>query len=232
MMQRTKPQARDDAPVAGARRRGLDARVEGVAVRTWIVIGVLIAATVIGFGTWWVYGLGRTTGMEGMGARQGEMTQGGMAQGGMEEGAARRFPAVVGFYDGAQVLFAHTEASDPEVADMLTGMMGSPVLVVPELADVPESALGTVYVFANGVEPEGAAGPFGFQPDVFDSVPGDSDYTPLRAVVLVRWEQGEQPRTLASAIEIEDAVSAGSVTLEETGVVVNMPFLAWPGGSR
>jgi hypothetical protein len=37
---------------------------------------------------------------------------------------------------------------------------------------------------------------------------------------------------LASQTDIQDAVAAGNVTLEETGVVVNMPFLAWPGGSR
>jgi hypothetical protein len=34
-------------------------------------------------------------------------------------------------------------------------MMKSPVLVVPELAQVPEAALANVYVFTNGVQPRG-----------------------------------------------------------------------------
>ena len=222
MNQRMKAK-RSDVEDASLKGRRLATGVEGLSVRTWIIIGAVIALTVIGFGTWWTYGLGRTYGMD---DRQGQVPQGGMAQG------RARFPAVVGLFEGRRVLFAHTEASDPQVADMLTGMMGSPVLVVPELANVPESARGTVYVFTNGVRPDGAAGPFGFQPDVFDSAPGDRDYTPLRAVVLVTWKEGARPRTLASHTGIQDALAAGDVSLEETGVVVNMPFLSWPGGSR
>jgi hypothetical protein len=64
-------------------------------------------------------------------------------------------------------------------ATMLTQMTGgSPVVVVARLADVSEELVGIVYVFANGVEPdETPRGPLGFQPDVFDSAPGDPDYT-------------------------------------------------------
>lgn len=163
---------------------------------------------------------------------QGGMTQAGMQQAGMQQAGDLRFPAVAGFYERKHISFAHTEASDPDVAGMLTDMMGSPVLLVPELAEVPESVLGKVYVFANGVQPQGAAGPFGFQPDVFDSAPGDERYTPLRSVVLVRWNEGADARTLRSAADVEEALAAGDIGLEETGVVVNMPFLSWPGGTR
>lgn len=83
-------------------------------------------------------------------------------------------PTVAGYADGQVVAFVHTEASDPQVAAMLGQMMGSRVLVVPQLADVPNDVLGTVFVFSNGVEPDGPRGPFGFQPDVFDSIPGDA----------------------------------------------------------
>lgn len=197
----------------------LDTRMDGVRLKSWILIGVVIAAVVIGFGAWWVYGLGRGMGVAGQPAA-------------MDVSSVPRFPPVVGFYEGQQVAFAHTEVSDPAVADMLTDMMGSPVLVVPELADVPQSALGTVYVFANGVKVGGARGPFGFQPDVFDSAPGDPDYTPLREVVVIRWTEGGEPRVLRSAPEVEEALAAGEISAEETGVVVNMPFLAWPEGTR
>ncbi len=102
-------------------------------------------------------------------------------------------PPVDGFYAGQPIQFIHTEASDQQVADLLTQMMGSPVLVVPQLGVVPERALGNVYVFTNGVAPEGVmAGPMGFQPDVFDSAPGDETYSPLRAVNLVTWPGGHR----------------------------------------
>jgi anti-sigma regulatory factor (Ser/Thr protein kinase) len=48
-------------------------------------------------------------------------------------------------------------------------------------------------VFANGVKPENTPlGPLGFQPDVFDSAPGDPDYTPLRRIVEARWSDDEE----------------------------------------
>ncbi len=38
-------------------------------------------------------------------------------------------PSVHGYLDGRDILFQHTEVSDPRVADFLTDMMNSPVLV-------------------------------------------------------------------------------------------------------
>ncbi|WP_370325824.1 hypothetical protein [Euzebya sp.] len=75
---------------------------------------------------------------------------------------APRLPPVFGYHDGEQVLFVHPEASDPDIAQTLEGMMGSPVPVVLSLADVPESARSPLYVFTNGVTPEDTpAGPAG-----------------------------------------------------------------------
>lgn len=139
-------------------------------------------------------------------------------------------PLVGGLYDGGEVLFIHTETSDPEVATMLTDMMGGPqVVLVPELADAPPSMLATVYVFTNGVE---GHGPFGFQQDIFDSVPGDDAYRPLRNVLLVEWAEGETPRELRSVAEVKEAEVNGEVTVTEPGIVVNFPVLVWPGDSR
>jgi ABC-type amino acid transport substrate-binding protein len=138
-------------------------------------------------------------------------------------------PEVRGFYKGGEVLFIHTEASDPQVASMLTMMMGPQVVVAPSLAQAPESALASVYVFTNGVK---GGGPFGFQPDVFDSVPGDQAYSPLRAVILVTWKDGVTARELRSIDEIRPAESKGELTTKRPGAVVNMPMLSWPGGHR
>jgi len=138
-------------------------------------------------------------------------------------------PLALAYYEGEDVYFIHPEASDADVAEVLTNMMGTDVITVPGLAEIPEELLGNVYVFTNGVE---GMGPLGFQPDVFDSVPGDDDYTPLRAISLVTWEDSATPRELTSVDEIEAAETAGEITVEQPGVVVNMPILVWPEGER
>lgn len=139
-------------------------------------------------------------------------------------------PLVGGLYEGGDVSFIHTEASDADVANMLTEMMAGPLVVlVPQLAEAPPSLLANVYVFTNGIE---GHGPFGFQADVFDSVPGDEHYRPLRNVNLVAWQDGVEARTLRSLAEVQAAEAAGEVTITQPGIVVNMPILIWPGGSR
>jgi hypothetical protein len=138
-------------------------------------------------------------------------------------------PPVKGYLEGMEIRFIHTEASDPQVADRLTVMMGSPVLVVPSLAKMPEETLAAVYVFKNGVH---GNGPFGFQPDVFANPPGTSGYTPLRSVVLVSWRNEAVARRLKSAAEVEAGFAKGDLELQRSGVVVNMPLLTWPGGRR
>lgn len=141
-------------------------------------------------------------------------------------------PSVVGYAEGEQILFIHTEASDPKVADILTEMMKSPVLMVAALAQAPEAIRATVYVFANGVQPRGARGPFGYQPDVFDAPPGTPGYSPLRTVNLVTWKDPARARLLRAAAEVRQAEAQGEVTIERPGAVVNMPFLTWPDGGE
>ena len=138
-------------------------------------------------------------------------------------------PPITGYLEGQEIRFVHTEASDAKIAAILTEMVDSPVLVVPELARIPETALANVYVFTNGVRGDG---PLDFQSDVFDSPPGTPRYSPLRAVNLVTWADGSAARTLKSAAEVEEAVRKREVTIKKPGVVVNMPLLTWPGGRR
>jgi len=138
-------------------------------------------------------------------------------------------PPVKGYAEGQTIYFLHTEASDPEVAKLLTDMMDSPVLVVPALAEVPEPLVAPVYVFTNGLKGDG---PFGFQPDVFPAPPGTEEYRPLRAVLLVSWTDEGAAREVRSVAEVQAAEQAGEVTVERPGVVVNMPMMTWPGGRR
>jgi hypothetical protein len=134
-------------------------------------------------------------------------------------------PPVDGFMEGQRIRFLHTEASDPEVAKLLTQMKGSPVLTVPSLAKAPKELLANVYVFTNGVAGDG---PFKFQPDVFDSPPGQAGYTPLRALNLVSWKKQEKARELKSAAEVTQALTEGEITAKQPGVVINMPMITWP----
>ncbi len=147
-------------------------------------------------------------------------------------GRAPVVPPVSGYAGGEEVLFIHTEASDSTIARTLTEMMGSPVPVVPSLAEVPERATATVYVFANGVRPDGARGPLEYQPDVFDCPVSDACYRPLRRVHLVRWSDPDTAVQLRSAEAVRAALQRGELTEERPGVVVNMPLLTWPGGRR
>jgi hypothetical protein len=122
---------------------------------------------------------------------------------GMGAPAGNPTPPVRGFYNGQEIRFIHTEASDPKVAEML--------------------------FFQNGVRGDG---PFGFQPDVFDTAPGDPGYTPLRRVNLIVWRTGVTARTLRSAADVRAALRRGDITITQPGIVANMPFLSWPGGQR
>ena len=139
-------------------------------------------------------------------------------------------PLVEGLYEGEAVQFLHTEVSDSGIAQILTDMMGPQVVVVSELAETPESLLANVYVFANGLE--GGGGPLGFQRDIFDAVPGDENYRPLRSINLVTWQEGSTARELGSVEELNEALAEGEVVIEQPGIVVNMPMMAWPGGQR
>lgn len=149
----------------------------------------------------------------------------------MKEMAAKvpRFPPVRGFGDGGVVFFIHTESSDPKISEVLTLMMGSPVITVPALGSAPEEMLANVYVFNNGVK---GMGPLGFQPDIFDHLPGSDGYRPLRRISFVTWKNKTSARELKSVAELMEAQSRGELTVERTDVVVNMPMVLWPLGRR
>ena len=138
-------------------------------------------------------------------------------------------PAGKAWADGKEIYFVHTEASDPGVAEKLTNMMKSPVILVPSLANVPDESLANVYVFTNGIA---GSGPFGFQADVFDNPPGTEGYTPLRRLNVITWVDESKARELTNAADVLAAESAGELTIEQPGVVINMPFVVWDGGQR
>ena len=146
-----------------------------------------------------------------------------------EMGSTAVLPVGRAYAEGQEIYFVHTEASDAGVAEKLTNMMKSPVILVPSLASVPPEALANVYVFTNGLK---GTGPFGFQADVFDNPPATPGYTPLRRLNVVAWADPASARELKSAAEVLAAQTAGEITIEQPGVVINMPFVVWDGGKR
>lgn len=143
--------------------------------------------------------------------------------------AKAELPAGKAYAEGKEIFFVHTESSDSGVSETLTNMMKSPVLYVPSLANVPDELLANVYVFTNGVE---GSGPFGFQADVFDNPPGTDGYTPLRRLNAITWAEGTTAREITSVADLLAAEVAGELTIEQPGVVINMPFVVWDGGKR
>lgn len=146
-----------------------------------------------------------------------------------EEMPNAELPAGKAWADGREIFFVHTEASDEGVSQTLTDMMTSPVIHVPSLANVPDESLANVYVFTNGIAGDG---PFGFQADVFDNPPGSDGYTPLRRLNVVTWTDESKARELTHVDDVLAAEAAGELTIEQPGVVINMPFVVWDGGQR
>jgi hypothetical protein len=160
------------------------------------------------------------------------MNSGMNMMGGVDTSEIPRIPPVAGYSEGMRIFFLHTEISDPDIGAIMTEMMGSPVPVVPSLADAPASMLANVWAFTNGIQPDGPRGPLDYQPDIFDFPVGSDGYRPLRALQLVTWAKGATPRLLASAAALDAAIANNEVSVKGTGVVVNAPFLTWPDGNR
>lgn len=133
-------------------------------------------------------------------------------------------PLLKGLYDGKDVLFITTEVSDKAMRAQLGNFSGSPVNYAPNLTKSQD--IGQLWVFKNGVK---GSGLMGFQPNVFDSIPGDPKYTPLWKVNLVEWKTSSKPIILGSDDEISDAASKGEITSTPTNVVVNCPIVMWGG---
>jgi hypothetical protein len=135
-------------------------------------------------------------------------------------------PLVKGLYDGKDVYYITTEASDSNVANDLGKFTNFPVTFAPAIGKAPASALAQIYVFKNGVT---GTGVLGFQPNVVDSIPGESKYSPLWKINFVEWKDPTSATVLGSDDDIMSAFSQGKVTITPTNVVVNCPIVQWGG---
>jgi len=146
-----------------------------------------------------------------------------------------KIPVVNAYYEGEEIWFIHTDVTDAQLSETLTKMVNYRTIWAPKNAEVTDiSKLAKFYVFTNGIDHAGkkpwGGGPFGFQIDIFDSIPGDEGYTALKASSLVTWNEHARPRILTSVDALKQAEAAGELSIEVAGAIVNTPVVRWPGG--
>ena len=138
-------------------------------------------------------------------------------------------PMIDGYHNGEKVFFLHSEVSDADMAQMMSKMINFPTLYVPELKNIPQDDIGKIYVFTNGIpgtDPYGG-GPFFFQIDIFDTIPGQEGYSQFRTPHLVTWSENSSPRLLTSVEELLEAEANGEVSIKKSDLVVNVPIVVW-----
>lgn len=141
-------------------------------------------------------------------------------------------PAVIpmhkGLYDGGELFYIITDSNGQQHADLISEKQGWKVELAPPLSNTPESALGEVYMFTNGIPGQGI---HGYQDEVFSDTPAQTDeYSALRKTIHVKWKLGQNPEILDSVEKIKEAEKNGRLTLEETEAILNMPQIKWPDG--
>jgi hypothetical protein len=142
-------------------------------------------------------------------------------------------PMRKGYVNGNEVFYITTDASDKKISSQITNLTGFKVNFAPLLAKAADEAVAQFYVFKNGVKSNNTntSGTFGFQPNVANTQPGDANYSPLWKINTVEWKSGISPKELKSEKEIVDLKSKGELTVTQTEIYVNCPFVEWKGGS-
>jgi len=121
-----------------------------------------------------------------------------------------------GRLDGEPIYFVRTDSSDETFAND-EGLVFVPILT---LASQKEGGVGRIFLFGD----DAAEG----QVPVLSTGPGRDDFTPLYKVNCVTFTGN--PTILDSAEAVDEAAAAGSISVEQTDVVVNYPAVKWPGG--
>jgi hypothetical protein len=144
-------------------------------------------------------------------------------------GAPLTLPLLEGYHNGTKVFFINSEISDKKMAQRMSSMTNFPVLFVPSLANISVNSVGKEYVFTNGLPSTRTydGGPYGFQLNIFDSIPGAKDYSNFKTLYLVTWMDPTSARVLDSAPAVLDAQARGEVTIKPTNITVNSPIISW-----
>ena len=143
-----------------------------------------------------------------------------------------QLPLLRAWFDGVEVLYVTTDASDREVARSYNANYA------PALANALRAApSGNEGSPANAAQRPGATDRvYGTtnskQSPVFASAPepmgyqsNAATYSPLWQLVKVTWNDPATARTLRSEEEVLDAAEKGQLTLEVTRIVINCPIV-------
>jgi hypothetical protein len=136
-------------------------------------------------------------------------------------------PMHKGVYNGDQIFYIATDSSDDAYAEKISDIQNWRVETATKLVDTPEKALQKIYVFTNGVKGDGI---YGYQKDVFSSVPQNSTYSALSSVVEVTWKKGQNITAFESSDDLIKAQEGERVEFKETGIILNTPQVIWPDG--
>lgn len=118
------------------------------------------------------------------------------------------------FFNGQKVYHIRTDASDREFAEQ------EELVFVPKLAGAMSgNYYGEIYLIDKGASA---------QIPVVSTAPGQPDFTPLLRINRAVWDG--TPELLDSVDKVKQAAGAGKLKVETTQVIVNYPFVKWPGG--
>ena len=131
-------------------------------------------------------------------------------------------PLIKAFFNGNLSFFIVTDASDNGTAALITNRTGFNVNFAPILRQVPESSVGQIYTFTNGIAGDGV---YGFQLEVADVQTGDGIYSPLLKWFLVEWNKGVIARELKSVHSIQTAEMNGELTINRDNITINSPII-------
>jgi hypothetical protein len=131
-------------------------------------------------------------------------------------------PLMKAFVNGNILFFIITDASDNDTAALIANKTGFKVNFAPILRQVPESSVGQIYTFTNGIAGDGV---YGFQLPVADIQTGDGIYSPLLEWFLVKWNEGVTPRELKSVHSIQTAQINGELTISRENITINSPII-------
>lgn len=132
-------------------------------------------------------------------------------------------PYRYGMFNGSQILYIITDSSSAALAAQISSMQNWTIQYTE--IEAPEG-IGRIYLFDNGIYGDGL---HGFQDEVFSTAP-DHNYTSLAHVHTVSWRPGQNAQTLHSVPDIMEAHESGRIKINDTGIILNAPHIAWPQG--
>src|SRR6201997_3636116 len=142
-------------------------------------------------------------------------------------------PLQVGFFDGATALYITPEVGvDPNAPAAIIAAAkqvaeGFNSNFIPQNFGVlpGSTAVDDIFVFTNFAQGNVLAS----APHPAGPANTDTNYSPLWQVSLVAWNSGTR-RVLTSQTDIENAASAGDVTITKTPIIVECSVVFTPGG--